>query len=320
MPRVQASFVLPYHLEIQSGVYPTGHAGRELEVQEIGPWSMTVSTAHPLPGMSFSGVSESSSFQPTTVVSITEDMPDTEQPDEQRELNARLADQLLLLTNRLLRSYRAITRNAAITELSRAEASPFRFRVVSGESGPVSWRTTLKYGSTLAESPAQTTQTITERMRNLLASGSEPDVADLFLLDAELAIHEGRFREAVLFCWSTIDSSFSRKYDQLVDSTLTGEWSESRLFFKGLDFGLRNKMTAALFLVTGRSFFREPGDFWQRISTSYNKRNSIIHRGENAHENDARMALDVARRVVEIMAELQSAPTPNHPIPGNEPP
>jgi hypothetical protein len=33
-------------------------------------------------------------------------------------------------------------------------------------------------------------------------------------------------------------------------------------------------------------------------------RNGIIHRGENASETDARMALDVARRVVEIMGEL----------------
>jgi hypothetical protein len=67
---------------------------------------------------------------------------------------------------------------------------------------------------------------------------------------------------------------------------------------------LRNKMSAALYLVSGRSLFREPGDFWQNLSTSYNKRNGIIHRGENADENDARMALEVARRVVEIMGEL----------------
>ncbi len=90
-----------------------------------------------------------------------------------------------------------------------------------------------------------------------MASGNEPEVADLFLLDAELAIHEGRFREAVLFCWSTIDATFNRKYDQLVDSKLTGEWAEARSFFKGVDFGLKNKMSAALYLVSGRSLFRE---------------------------------------------------------------
>jgi hypothetical protein len=118
------------------------------------------------------------------------------------------------------------------------------------------------------------------------------------------AVHEGRFREAVLFCWSTIDSTFSRKYDDLVDAKLAGEWAEARDFFKGVDFGLKKKMSAALYLVSGRSLFRESGDFWQQLSTSYNKRNGIIHRGESASEDDARRALDVARRVVEIMSAL----------------
>jgi hypothetical protein len=137
-----------------------------------------------------------------------------------------------------------------------------------------------------------------------MASGGEPEVADLFLLDAELAVHEGRFREAVLFCWSTIDATFNRKYDQLVDARLTGELSEARSFFKGVDFGIKNKMSAALYLLSGRSLFREPGDLWQDLTTSYTKRNGIIHRGQNAGEDDARMALAVARRVVEIMGEL----------------
>ena len=78
----------------------------------------------------------------------------------------------------------------------------------------------------------------------------------------------------------------------------------ARDFFKGVDFGLKNKMSAALFLVGGRSLFREPGDLWQRLSNSYNKRNGIIHRGENANEDEARSALDIARKIVAIMSDL----------------
>jgi hypothetical protein len=63
-------------------------------------------------------------------------------------------------------------------------------------------------------------------------------------------------------------------------------------------------MSAALYLLSGRSLFREAGDFWQNLSISYNKRNGVIHRGESASEDDARMALEIARRVVEIMGEL----------------
>jgi hypothetical protein len=43
---------------------------------------------------------------------------------------------------------------------------------------------------------------------------------------------------------------------------------------------------------------------WQQLSTSYNKRNAVIHRGESAEEADARQALEVARRVSEFMSTL----------------
>jgi hypothetical protein len=63
-------------------------------------------------------------------------------------------------------------------------------------------------------------------------------------------------------------------------------------------------MGAAIYLISGRSLFREPGDLWQTLSNSYNKHNAIIHRGESAGQVDARQALDVARRIVEIMSAL----------------
>ena len=139
-------------------------------------------------------------------------------------MNARQADRLLRLTNRLLRGYRRITRDATITELSRAEASPFRFPVVSKAANPTALGSLSS--STTADlhenSPHSAPRPSPSESATMLASGNEPEVADLFLLDAERAIHEGRFREAVLFCWSTIDSTFSRKYDDLVDSKLAG--------------------------------------------------------------------------------------------------
>jgi hypothetical protein len=108
----------------------------------------------------------------------------------------------------------------------------------------------------------------------------------------------------VLFCWSTIDSTFNQRYDALVNGKLAGEWSAAREFFTGVDFGLKNKMTAVMHLVSGRSFFREPGGFWEDLVRSYNKRNGIIHRGENATEDDAALALKVSNRVVDIMESL----------------
>jgi len=109
---------------------------------------------------------------------------------------------------------------------------------------------------------------------------------------------DGRFREAVLLCWSAIDAVFNHKDDSLVNLALEGEWRAAREFFTGVDFGLRNKMSAVMHLVANRSLFREPDDLWTTLSTSYDKRNAIVHRGENATEDESLMALELARRII----------------------
>jgi len=270
-------------LELKSGLYPAGQPGLDLEVGE----------PNFLPDV-----------EPRTIISVRTEQPDTEDRGEQEKLNFRQAKQLLNLTNRLLRCYRTTTRDSTITELSLARASPFRFQVISEGASPPAWVSEFRYPADPPKSLGEPLETITSRVGALLASGEEPEVAALFLLDAERALHEGRFRETVLFCWSTIDATFNRKYDALVDAKLIDEWTPARDFFKGVDFGLKNKMSAALFLVGGWSLFREPGDLWQKLSNSYNKRNGIIHRGENANEDDARLALEVARNVVRIMSGI----------------
>jgi hypothetical protein len=220
MPRVRASISLPYVLKIRGGVYPSGQLGHALELEE--------------PKL-FPGI------RPGTTISITADQRDTENPGEQGRLNFKHADLLLSLANRFLRAYRAVTKDSAINELSRAAASPFQFRVDADGAAQVAWEAELRFPSDPPKKLAQRKQITTKRVGELFASGAEPDVANLFLLDAERAIHEGRFREAVLFCWSTIDSTFSRRYDELVDAKLGEEWAEAREFFKGVDFGLRKK-------------------------------------------------------------------------------
>ncbi len=158
MPRVQASILLPYRLNLESGLYPTGLPGQDLGIHEVGPRMGKTSTMAPVLVGPVSGSLLPSFRRPRTMVSLTEDLRDTEIPDEQNELNARLAVRLLHQANRLLRSYRAITRNATITELSRAAASPFRFAVVPGAGSPIAWRPELVFQASPPKAPAQPTQ------------------------------------------------------------------------------------------------------------------------------------------------------------------
>ena len=63
-------------------------------------------------------------------------------------------------------------------------------------------------------------------------------------------------------------------------------------------------MTTGLRLLAGRSLYTEPDGFWQDLSASYGLRNKIIHDGQIAHEDDAKLGIRVARKVVEIVASL----------------
>ncbi len=195
--------------------------------------------------------------------------------------------------------------------MTRAQASPFRFEVVAG-GAPEGWTDPIEYEETGPTPLALTVEQLTNQVRDGLASGNDPHVEVLFLLDAERALQQGRFREAVLFCWSTIDSVFNRKYDSLVDVVLAEDWGEARSFFKGLDVGLKTKMSAGLRFVAHRSFFNEPDNLWGRMSESYGKRNRIIHRGENATEDEARQAIAVARSIVGIMNRIPVPPLVGH--------
>ncbi|HEV3384089.1 MAG TPA: hypothetical protein VG097_04700 [Gemmata sp.] len=283
MPELQVSVVLPYYLELTEGDYQTAQFGEVVQVIAALLQDETV---------------------PRTSVRAHFKPEDSTALEEIESRRVQCAKQLLRRINRLLRWYRSVSRRANITELTRAQVSPFKFEAL--ETTPLAeWIEPLEYEAAGPQPAAHTLEQTTRSVRDGLASGMDPDVADLFLLDAERALHQGRFRETVLFCWSTIDSVFNRRFDDLVDVALAGEWGEGRDFFKGLDFKLRYKMSAGMYLFAKRSLFREPGELWQPLSASYTRRNAIIHRGENATEDDATQAIDVARRIVQIMREVQ---------------
>jgi hypothetical protein len=286
MPDLEVRVVLPYFLRLAPDEYETGGTDRL--------WVDAPILAEGAPPRT-----------PVRTSFAHDDIPDQ---DEIQRQKTRDIDQLLVRVNRLLRWYRAVSGRSEIAELTRALASPFEF--VAPDFAHEAWAQAIRYEEAGPAPLALTDHELTNRVRDGVANGTEPDVAELLLIDAERAIQRGRFRETVLFCWSTIDTVFNRKYDALLNAALVGELGSAREFFTGVDFGLKNKMTGALLLVANVSLFRQPGDFWQRLVVSYNKRNAIIHRGDTASEDEGREAIEVARRVVEIMRAIAEPAAP----------
>lgn len=285
MPEIRVSITLPYALRLAEGEYQTSQEGESI----------------------FLSAPASAGGNPQTIVSAVFQHGDIADADEKYAARAQDADRLLRRTNRLLRWYRAVRQRADITELTRARASPFRFELL-GAGDAAGWIDPIEYEEAGPTPLAMTVEELTEVVRDGLAGGGDPDVDVLFLLDAERARQQGRFREAVLFCWSTIDSVFNRKYESLVDAALADDWGDARSFFKGLDLGLKTKMSAGLRFIANRSLYNEPDELWARLTLSYSKRNRIIHRGDSATEDDARQAIAIARTIVAIMNAIPAPP------------
>lgn len=285
VPQVRVSITLPYLLRLPDGLYQTGSEGGAISLTE-----------------QYVSGGDSLSVKHTSISSVF-DAPALLQPEQQVEVQRKEFGRLLRQTNRLIRWYRSETRQAAVVELTKSQAGPPSFIEVNAG---------LTWGSPLLVEPDPplpsahfNSKSIAKSVRKGLAGTADPEVASLFLLDAEQARRDGRFREVVLFCWSTIDATFNTKYEQLVDQALVGEWAAGREWLKDTRFGMKNKMSAVLFLTMGRSLFREPDGFWDGLSKSYTKRNKIIHAGETAQEEDAEAALLIAHQVVELMASLK---------------
>lgn len=284
MANVRVSIDLPYLLLLPEGEYLTPAEGGSVELKE---------TPDAAGAAKLKTVAE--------MVFVAEDGTDAGVLTRTRH---QQADRLLRRVNHLLRWYRVISNHATITELTRAQASPFRF-ATEGVGAGSGWSSFLEYAAQPPPSPAAASRAaFGDAVRQGLNGKTDPDVATLNLLDAEYALSVGRFREAILLCWGAIDSTFVRKFKSLVDERLDDEWTEGRDFLKGIDFGLRHKMTTGLRLLTGRSLHAEPDGFWQELSISYGQRNKIIHEGQIAHEDDAKRAIRVARKIVRIVASL----------------
>jgi len=293
MALVRVTIQLPFRLRLLEGDYPTPEPGYPLHVrgylQSIGGPPLT--------------------YRGNTSVWTRFDAAELPSPDEAQKLKAESASRLLRGTNRLLQWYRVSTGDSDINELTPAEASPFQFTFDDHPAIPWSDDSTLTFEISKPKMRrAVKLSELSERVRAELTRNAVPPLTDLLLLDAEQAARLGRYREAVLLCWSVIDGAFNRKYERLVEARLVGEWTSAKQFLTGVDFGMRNKMTAALFLVCGKSLFRElgPAD-WERLSNSYSKRNDIIHRGDMASDTEAEQAIRIAQRVIAV---LQNIPDP----------
>ena len=285
MAIIRVTTVLPYFLTLPEGEYTTPAAGGSVHL-----------------GLGSSGAAGGPTDEPRTEASSTFDCGGANEPEAIEKRRDAEAVRLLRRINMLLRWYRALSGGADVLELSRAQAAPFAF---ADEQTGENWGgTPLQFQLPPTPAVDKTRSKLGDEVRAGLANGNEPDVGELNILDAEHAMHTGRFREAVLLAWSAIDATFAQGYERAMSPHLGGEYSDGRKFVLGHDIPMKVRMTAMLYLGVKQSLYRTLGDEWNRLAASYDNRNNVIHRGKTATQEEAEQAIGVARRVTAIARTL----------------
>src|SRR5271170_3916385 len=154
MATVRTSIHLPYLLALPPGEYPTPGVGRSLRLNDG-------SVTH------VDGTVES-----RTEASMLFDAPNADNAEAQERQREVEADRLLRRVNRLLRWYRVTAGQAAIIELTRAQASPFRF-VVEGTTAAWGGDAPLEYEAAPLPVPAMGSRTsLGDTVRQGLGDGT----------------------------------------------------------------------------------------------------------------------------------------------------
>ena len=163
MPQISISIALPYLLRLPDRVYQTGAEGGAINLSE-----------------KYASIGDSLSAKHTSV-SSTFDAASSLQPEQQVEVQKGNFERLLRRTNRLIRWYRSETRQAAVVELTRSQASPPSFMEV--DTG-LAWGIPL-----LVESDPPllsshfNSKSIAKSVRNGLVGVADREVVSLFMQD-----------------------------------------------------------------------------------------------------------------------------------------
>jgi len=172
MPIVRVTIDLPYLLILPPGEYPTPGEGGIVHLFEV---SVPVSNGTDVRQTQASGVFDASDNEP-----------------RQRRRGSE-ADRLLRRVNHLLRWYRVTTGHATIVELTRSQASPFRF-TLEGTGAAWGGEPPLEYeAQPPLSSAAGSRAAFGELVRQGLSGKTDPDVATLTPAGCRIRPERGAF-------------------------------------------------------------------------------------------------------------------------------
>lgn len=288
---IEVVFRLPYRLVLPEGEYST--SPRRPPLQIAHPEVLDYTFADETGQLDCTGRSVVRMFHE---VSLT---VDTFDPELKRCIGITLS-----ATNHFIQWYRFHTRHARAIEVVREQVSPILLNLFRGEERQT--RVHQYYQPPRLPQPLTSEQL--HRLNLDLSQRTGPQTEHLLLLDAQEALEQFRYREVVLLAWIAIETCLApflrvKLLESLSDLSFDRD-SAGANFEQDLHFLTR--ADALLQLLTGFSFRTGiTSAFWDQLRTSRGHRNDVVHRGGDANEPQARLAVEVAQVFVDQMDGLR---------------
>ena len=290
--KIEIQFRLPYLLGLPEGEY------------QISPRQRILRITHPemLYYTTYEGPQQLS-CQNRSVVQMS--FVISEEPDSLEDEFKRCVGITLSDTNQLIRWYRYLSKDYRAIEVVREQVSPI-IATVSTEDSLLSYE--IHFRRPLPRPELLTEEQLSQLSANLRLRGTPP-TSELLLLDAQEALTQYRYRETVLLAWSAIETIF----DPFIREKLLERFPDLNFDRGGAGVNIENDLhfltraDVLLSLLTDFSLrVNTNPPFWDDLCDSRSHRNEIIHRGGDAGEDEAKLAVNVTQQFIRTINEFRN--------------
>jgi len=229
----------------------------------------------------------------------------TDEPESLDDEFKRCTGITLSDANQLVRWYRYLSKDYLAIEVVREQISPIIATVFTKDSS-LSYE--IDFRRPLPRPEFLTEEQLSQLSANLRLRGTPP-TSELLLLDAQEALAQYRYRETVLLAWSAMETIF----DPFIRERLLERFPDLNFERGGAGTNIENDLhfltraDVLLSLLTGFSLrVNTNPPFWDNLCASRSHRNEIIHRGGDAGEDEAKLAVKVTQQFIRTINEFRN--------------
>jgi HEPN domain-containing protein len=214
--------------------------------------------------------------------------------DNKGELIESVKEKALMVVNRVLDSYRFVTKLEHIQRMGTLETSMIYF--MSHKKG----FHTSSSGFGIETAPMNRSRKEIVEIGRMLKEDIRPDLYELLLLDAQISFDNKDFALAVMQSFQALEIYLERILFEALKKR--GDSDPDIESYLGKYWRTKERLKDALKELRGKSLSELDKALWERWCTIYDKtRNEIIHKGKEPKMAEVASCLEANRQIIEYL-------------------